>query len=171
LTEIQTSGLPERFVVRPRPDPVAERLGFPVNSMYTEAVLLPILGPATTLCLRRVGAWAAANPDGVELGTRQLARDLGLGESLSRNAAMSRTLTRLCQFDMAQWVDGQLAVRTAVPPLAERHLRRLSPELVKVHHWMVRRAQANRTSSVLSSFPSRQVSPEIEQSMSVEVSF
>ena len=39
-------------------------LGFPVNSVYTEAVLLPILGPASTLCLRRVGSWAAATRTG-----------------------------------------------------------------------------------------------------------
>lgn len=158
--------LPERFVVFRWPDPIVERTGFPVNSMYTEAVLLPILGPATTLCLRRVGSWAAANPNGIELDTRQLARDLGLGDSLSRHAAMSRTLGRLCQFDMAQWFTGQLAVRTAVAPLPERHLRRLSPELVRVHQWMVhRQADKERTRAV-----SAAVSPSVDQSMGVEMS-
>jgi hypothetical protein len=33
----ETHSLPERLVVRGWPDPVAERLGFPANSVYTEA--------------------------------------------------------------------------------------------------------------------------------------
>jgi hypothetical protein len=133
-----------------------------VNSAYTEAVVLPILGPATTLCLRRVGSWAAANPNGVQVDARQLARDLGLSDSLSKNAVMSRTLNRLCQFDMAQWEQGQLAVRTAVAPLPERQLRRLSPELVKLHHWMVRRQLKADQARPLS--PA--ISPAIEPSIS-----
>jgi hypothetical protein len=158
--------LPERFVARRWPDPSVERFGFPVKSPYTEAVLLPILGPATTLCLRRVGSWAAARPNGIDVDTRQLARDLGLGDSLSRNSAMSRTLTRLCQFDMACWVDGQLAVRTAVAPLSERHLRRLSPDLVRVHQWMVHQQLVSERSR--SSSPG--LSANAERSMGVEMS-
>jgi len=162
--------LPERFVVRRWPDPIVERNGFPVNSMYTEAVLLPILGPATTLCLRRVGSWAAANPNGIELDARQLARDLGLGDSLSRHAAMSRTLGRLCQFDMAQWFGGQLAVRTAVAPLPERHLRRLSPELVRVHQWMVHRQLNQERMRAFSPGMSAAAAPSADHSMGVEMS-
>jgi hypothetical protein len=52
---------------------------------------------------------------------------------------MSRTLTRLCRFGMARWVDGELAVRTRVAPLAERQLQRLSPQMVDVHRRLVRR--------------------------------
>lgn len=131
-------GLPEKFLVVRWADPVAERFGFSVGSLYTETVLLPSLGPSTTLCLRRIGAWATAFPDGVEVDSRHLAHSLGLGDSLARNSAMSRTLTRLCQFDMARWVNGDLAVRTVVPPVSEQNLRRLSPDLVAVHNRMVR---------------------------------
>jgi hypothetical protein len=159
--------LPESFVVRRWADPVVERVGFPVNSLYTETVMLPILGPSTTLCLRRVGVWAAAFPNGLEVDTRRLARDLGLGESLSRNSAMSRTLNRLCQFDMAQWVDGDLVARTKVAPLAERQLQRLSPEMVEVHRRMVnRRLMEGRTRSLS---PSVTAAPAAERSAGLGV--
>lgn len=137
VTEVVAA--PERFVVRRWVDPVVETLGFPVKSIYTETVLLPILGPSTTFCLRRLGSWAVANPRGVEVDTRRLARDLGLGDGLSRNSPMARTLGRLCQFDMARWAGGELVVRAVVAPVPEHQLRRLSPELVAVHQWMVRR--------------------------------
>ena len=165
----EASGLAERFVVRRWPDPVVERLGFPVSSMYTEAVLLPILGPATTLCLRRMGLWAAANPNGMEVNTRQLARDLGLGDSLSRNAVMSRTLARLCQFDMAQWVGGELSVRTVVAPVPERHLRRLSPDLVRVHEVMVRRQVQQYRSRMTVSPPSVSAEVSVSRGLGVEL--
>ena len=138
MTEVVAA--PERFVVRRWVDPVVETRGFPVKSIYTETVLLPILGPSTVLCLRRLGSWAAARPIGTEVDTRQLARDLGLGDTLGRHSPMTRTLGRLCQFGMAQWSGGELAVRTVVAPVPEHQLRRLSPELIGVHQWMVRQA-------------------------------
>src|SRR6202012_1319878 len=92
-------------------DPVVESCGFPVNSVYTETVLLPDLGPSSVLCLRRLGAWATFEPDGIVLDTGQLARDLGLGDGTGRNAPVTRTLNRLCQFGMARWHDGELSTR------------------------------------------------------------
>lgn len=129
---------PERFALRSWADPVVEARGFPVTSIYTEAVLLPILGPSTVLCLRRLGSLAAARPDGTEVDTARLARDLGLGDGLGRHSQITKTLARLCQFEMARWSSAELHVRTAVAPVPERHLRRLSPELVKLHHCMLR---------------------------------
>jgi hypothetical protein len=134
--------LPEQFYLRRWDDPVVEQLGFPVNSLYTEAVLLPILGPSATLCLRRLGAWAAVEPDGALIDSRQLAGDLGLGDSLGRHSPISRTVHRLCQFGMADWQADELSVRTAVAPLSERHLRRLSGPILEVHHSLVRRLAA-----------------------------
>lgn len=128
---------PERFVLRPWADPVVEARGFLVASIYTEAVLLPILGPSTVLCLRRLGCLAATQPDGTEIDTRQLARDLGLGDALGRHSQITRTLDRLCSFKMARWSDAGLAVRTAVAPVPEHQLRRLSPELVGLHRYML----------------------------------
>lgn len=135
-------GLPERMTVRRWADPVVERFGFSVNSVYSEAVLLPILGPASVFCLRRLSAWATASPTEVEVDTRQLARDLGLGDTLGRNAAITRTVRRLCHFDMTQWAGDQLWVRTSVAPVPERHLARLSPGIVRLHRSMVDRQVA-----------------------------
>lgn len=136
--------MPERFVVRRWVDPLVEARGFPVGSVYTETVLLPILGPSSVLCLRRLGSWAASRPGGVEVDSRQLARDLGLGDGLARNSVIARTVGRLCQFGMARWAGGELGVRTVVEPLSQRHLARLSPELVNAHHSMLRRAAVGR---------------------------
>jgi hypothetical protein len=128
---------PARFVVRPWIDPLVEEHGFPVNSPYTETVILPILGPATTFCLRRLGTWVAAEPDGVTVDTVRLASDLGLGHGVSRHSPMGRTLDRLCRFGMAKWCGGDMLVRTAVAPATERQLVRLSPMVVQVHRSMV----------------------------------
>ena len=76
---------PDRFLLYRWADPAIERRGFPVNSIYTETVILPILGPSATLCLRRLSAFATAPPDGTVVDTKTLARDLGLGEGLGRD--------------------------------------------------------------------------------------
>jgi hypothetical protein len=124
-------------------DPVVEALGFPVNSIYTETVLLPILGPSATLCLRRLSAWVAISPDGSTVDTTQLARDLGLGDGLGRNSAISRTLNRLCWFDLAHWSNDELAVRTVVAPLPAHQLRRLSPPILAVHRTLLSQVGIN----------------------------
>ena len=77
------------------------------------------------------------------VNTAQLAGDLGLGDGLGRNSPIARTLNRLCQFDLAQWQNDGLCVRTAVAPLAERHLRRLSPPVLAVHQTLLRQRTAN----------------------------
>jgi hypothetical protein len=56
---------------------------------------------------------------------------------------MTRTVNRLCQFGMADWWQDELSVRTAVAPLGERHLRRLSGPLLEVHNTLVRRLAAD----------------------------
>ena len=55
-----------------------------------------------------------------------LSVSLGLGESLARNAVVSRTLARLVAFDAARRQGDTLAVRLALPDLPERRLTRLS---------------------------------------------
>jgi hypothetical protein len=134
---------PEQFLVHRWADPVVEAVGFPVNSIYTETVLLPIVGPSAMLCLRRLAAWATISPDGSAVDTTQLARDLGLGDGLGRNSAISRTLNRLCWFDLAHWNDHNLAVRTTVAPLPPHQLRRLSPPILAVHRTLLRQAGVN----------------------------
>ena len=101
-------------------------------------IMLPILGPSSCWCLRRLSAWVSAGPRGVEVDSRRLARDLGLGDGLGRHAAITRTLRRLCHFEMTVWAHDVLTVRTALTPLPEPQVTRLSPELVQLHDQMVR---------------------------------
>ncbi len=102
-------------------------------------IMLPVLGPSACWCLRRLSAWVSAGPGGVEVGYRRLARDLGLGDGLGRHAAITKTLRRLCHFEMTAWAYDVLMVRTAVAPLPEAQVTRLSPELLQLHDQMVRR--------------------------------
>jgi hypothetical protein len=134
-------GLPDRFVVRAWVDRVVESHGFRVNSPYTETVLLPILGPSATFALRRLGTWAAAQPEGLTVDAFELAIDLGLSHKGGRHSTMARTIGRLCKFGMAEWRAGELAVRIAVAPVSERQLARLSPRVVRAHRSMVRQAR------------------------------
>ena len=118
-------------------DAVVEERGFPVLSPYVEAVWLPVLGPSATLALRRLGALAAARPEGVDVDLGDLARDLGLGGATAR---LLRTLRRLEMFGMATSRVDHLAVRTAVGPLPERHLCRLSQRARAAHEHFVGRS-------------------------------
>ena len=138
---------PERFVARRWADPLAEKFGFLVNSIYTEAIMLPILGPSACWCLRRLSAWVSAGTRGVEVDSRRLARDLGLGDGLGRHAPITKTLRRLCHFEMTAWAYDVLMVRTALTPLPEAQVTRLSPELVQLHDQMVRRQVRHQAAS------------------------
>jgi hypothetical protein len=129
---------PVTLLVRRLVDPLVEAHGFPVTGVYCETVVLPLLGPSSVLVLRRFGAWLAASPDGVQVDLQTLAGDLGLGRGAGRNSPIRRTISRLCQFHMAEWQGEALAVRTAVAPVSERQLARLSPGVVAVHHSMLR---------------------------------
>ena len=114
-------------------DPVIEALGFDARSGYAEAYWLGILGPSALWALRRLSDGLARHPDGfvVELG--HFARELGLGEGISRNAPVVRALARLVNFRMVEVRGDALAVRRSVPPLAGRHLARLPRHLAERH--------------------------------------
>ena len=91
------------ITVRPLFDPVVDRLGFPVRSIYVEGVVVAVLGPSTTLALRRLGTLASARPGGVEVDVAELGASLGLGTGIGKNSTIVRTLARLVSFDMARW--------------------------------------------------------------------
>lgn len=135
--------LPDEFVLRRWHDPVVDASGFRTNSVYAETVLLPIVGPSSLLCLRRLSAWAEANPGGVSVDSSQLGQDLGLATRTGRHSPINRTLNRLCYFDLACWSasNHELSIRTAVPPLPQHHLRRLSPPVLSVHYSLIREAE------------------------------
>jgi hypothetical protein len=116
---------PPTLTLVPIPDSLVERLGHRPGSPYVELVWLGVLGPSATLAWQRLARQAAAVPYG-SLDVRDLSVSLGLGASLGRNAAVSRTLARLVAFDAARRHGDTLAVRLALPDLSERRLSRLS---------------------------------------------
>ena len=145
--------VPDEFLLRGWHDPMVDATGFRANSVYAETVLLPIIGPSSLLCLRRLSAWAEANPGGVSVDPRQLSQDLGLATSTGRHSPINRTLNRLCYFELACWSpsDEALSVRTVVPPLQQHHLRRLSPSVLRVHYSLTQEASTRQPS--ISSVP------------------
>ncbi|HVC25312.1 MAG TPA: hypothetical protein VND23_06120 [Acidimicrobiales bacterium] len=115
-------------------DPVVDALGHDARSLYVETFWLPVLGPSTTLLLRRVAACLEASPSGCALDVVETSRALGLGERSGRNAPFLRTVARCVDFEMARVVaPGALSVRTVIPPLARRHLARL-PQALRDEH-------------------------------------
>ncbi|MGD1010996.1 MAG: hypothetical protein ABR925_00465 [Acidimicrobiales bacterium] len=123
-----------RLRVEPFVDPVVDEIGHDPRSAYVETFWLPVLGPSTTWLLRHLNNKLEESPEGLDLDVEDTARALGLGERLSPNAPFARTVKRCVDFNMAEWRGPeQLAVRRRLPPLANRHLRRL-PESLRLKH-------------------------------------
>lgn len=119
--------LPEDLTIVPLVDPLVEAEGFHPRSFYIETCWLPIMRPTATLAYRRLGMWAINEPNGLTVGTRDLAAGLGLGEGIGWNTAIARTLARLVNYQAAGWRrDGRLAVRRALGPVPEIHTGQLS---------------------------------------------
>ena len=126
---------PERLTIVAWPDPRTETHGHRPGSPYVEAVWLGILGPSTTLCWQRLARLATAR-EATAIDSVDLAVSLGLGESLGRNAPISRTLGRMVAFGAAQRCSETLAVRRALPDVPERMTGRLSYTARLAHqHW------------------------------------
>jgi hypothetical protein len=119
--------------VRPWADPVVDELGHDPRSTYVERFWLGVLGPSTTLLLRRIAAGLEQSPSGFDLSLAETARALGIGGD-GRHSPFVRALGRCCQFEMARPESAEvLAVRRKLPPLSRRHLVRL-PESLQAEH-------------------------------------
>jgi hypothetical protein len=124
--------VPASLVVVPWHDEVVEAVGYSPTSPYVEWCWLPVLGPSASWLYRRFGLLAAScRPAQVDLV--DLAVSLGVGEGIGRNSIVVRALARLELFDVARWDGGRFAVRTALPVLPSRHVRRLSASARAVH--------------------------------------
>ncbi len=122
-------------------DLVVERHGVHPCSRYVELYWLGVIGPSATWLLRRLSYGLEVHEDGFDLHLAECARALGLGSRLGKNAPFSRSLQRLCTFDLARPCGpGGLAVRTAIPPLPLRHVQRLPAGLQRSHRrWLEER--------------------------------
>ena len=119
--------------VRRWPDPLVERVGWDACGDYVEIFWLPIIGPTSTLLLRRMAVTAVLRPDGFTLDGRTMSRSLGLGTDISPRGSLARSVHRLTIFGLARWHESHLAVRTVVPPLTMKHLARLPEHLQRAH--------------------------------------
>ncbi len=136
--------LPAEIKVEPWIDEVIEANGFGPRSTYVEMCWLPTLGPTATWLYRRLGSWAEYNPEGVTVDTTDLAVSLGLGEGLGRHSKLSHAVERLLRFEVVRWQDvGELAVRTALPLLPQRHVERLSYSTRRLHEEFSRRPKGD----------------------------
>lgn len=126
-------GLAATVAVEPWTDPMVETYGHDPRSAYAETFWLPVVGPSTAWMLRRFATGFDHSPDGYTIDCAQFSAELGLGRSLSRNAAFVRSVDRACKFGLAQRYQDQLYVRRMLPPLAPRHLRRI-PERLRIVH-------------------------------------
>lgn len=105
----------------------------------------PTLGPSAVLAWRRMAGTLIHRPDGYTLDVADLARALGLGTGTAQHAPVCRTLRRLAVFDLARFVDPDTyAVRRRIPPASTSQLRRLGPELERVHKALLHRHDTAR---------------------------
>ncbi len=127
-------GTVEKLRVVPWYDPVADPLGVHPCSRYVEQFWLGVLGPSATWLLRRINYGLEAHPDGFVLDMTDTAHALGLGDRLGKNSPFRRALQRLVKFELARPYGSEcLSVRTRIPPLALRHVQRLTPSLQESH--------------------------------------
>ena len=130
--------LPDRFGVMPWLDPEQDENGHDPRSAYVETFWLPVVGPSTTLLLRRLADEFDADPDGFEIEAAVLSREIGLGARMDRRGAFARTIERCTKFHMLQQQGDLLYVRRRIPPLGYRQVKRLGPRLQALHHsWTI----------------------------------
>ena len=129
--------------VMPWPDPVLDAVGHDPRSWYVETFWLPTLGPTALLLLRHLADRFETNPKGVQLPVADTAAALGLGPREGQSSPLVRSLARLQQFELAcSDGDATIAVRTTLPPVHRRHVRRL-PTALQARHAEWVEAQAS----------------------------
>jgi hypothetical protein len=129
--------------VMPWPDPVLDAVGHDPRSWYVETFWLPTLGPTALLLLRHLADRFEANPKGIQLQVADTAAALGLGPREGQSSPLVKSLTRLQQFELAcSDGDATIAVRTTLPPVHRRHVRRL-PTALQARHAEWVEAQAS----------------------------
>ena len=122
------------LTVTPWWDPGLAVSGFDPRSAYVERFWLGVLGPSTTLLLRRFARGFEERPTGFRVSVADTAQAIGLGRGTGRQSPIARTIDRACDFGLARRhsID-ELTVRTHLPKLTTCQLARL-PEIVRSTH-------------------------------------
>ncbi len=119
------------------------------RSGYVETFWLPVLGPSTTLLVRRLAERFEASPDGFELDSAAMGVDLGLGSKVSGRSGIVRTIDRCVTFKLAEFRGDVLHVRRRLPTLSMRQTRKLSPRLRALHGGWLEAAMPQQHAVVL----------------------
>ncbi len=127
----------ESIVVLLWPDAEVMGSGHEARSTYVERFWLGILGPSTTWLWRRLVRGLDECPNGYRVQLADTARALGLGAGTGRNSMIVRSLDRMVQFGAARRNGDVVEVRTHLPELSARQLRRLPPAVQRGHRqWL-----------------------------------
>jgi len=108
---------------------------YDVLGPYLDVAWLPILGPTSTLLLRRLATDVRSGVEAFDLD--DLAAGLGVGRGPGRhhggsqNAPVQSSLRRLDQFGLVRLEIDALAVRDRLPKLSRGQLDRLPPAVVR----------------------------------------
>ena len=112
-----------QFTPVDHPDAQVRRIGFALSDPYVEQCWSAVIGPSSTLLLRRLPTlWIARVPAEIDAG--ELSRSLGLSGGAGARSRLASTLARLVNFGLARPApDGAgLDVYRQVPPLTQRQL-------------------------------------------------
>lgn len=126
--------VPDSLHIETWADPVVDRVGHDPRSTYVERFWLGILGPSTTLLLRRLAVELDASPAGFDLDLAETSASMGLGGTKGRHSAFIRAIDRSATFHLTRRSgrDG-LQVRRHLPPLTLGQVKRL-PDTVQQAH-------------------------------------
>jgi len=115
-----------RFTPVDHPDSRVQRVGFDLRDPYVEKCWSAVVGPSSTLLLRRMpDLWAVSTPGEIEAS--ELSRSLGLGVGVGERSRLMSTMNRLVHYRLARPVpDGAgLEVFQQVSPLTAHQLERV----------------------------------------------
>lgn len=144
-TAVLAPAVPSTPAPAPAATPAFERLGVlpwddgattdghDPRSAYVETFWLPLLGPSTTLLMRRLAEEFESSAQGFEVDCLTLSREIGLGSRLTRRAPFVRTVERCVKFNLAELQGDVLHVRRQIPSLSRRQVTKLSARLAQLH--------------------------------------
>ncbi len=124
---------PSELAVIPWSDPMLERFGLDPCGQYVERFWVSVLGPTSTLLLRRLAQALEEQPEGFMLDTTAWAIELGVGTKGGKHGPFWRSLERCCRFGIVTRNGSTVAVRTRLPQLSMRQVARLPPHLKAAH--------------------------------------
>lgn len=123
-----------RFTPVDHPDSRVRQVGFDLADPYVEQCWSAVVGPSSTLVLRRMPVlWRHQVP--AEIKASELSQSLGLGPGVGDWSRLASTLDRLVQFRLARVAPegAGLDVYYQVSPLRPHQLERVPPWTRETH--------------------------------------